>query len=313
MWGRVTASVAAVFVGAAAMAPVPDGAAVRAVPVDVHWIVECDQVGTAHIDPILNPGGSWLHLHTFGGNPAVHASSTAGQLFEEGSGCKDSADRSAYWQPTLVDEAGQPVVPESFRAYYRAGEVNPQLIEPAPFGLRLVAGDPMATSRQPLDIDYLCLGTSDGLVKSVHDTAVDCGPGEFLRSDVEFPQCWDGVNLWLERVAHMAYPRGGECPASHPVAIPQLSLESSYVEGSTYEAMGFEGGLSPYGLHADAILAWDPGEIKTLVEGCLNTGRMCGDVTDEVRPFSGADARGALPLPTVPDVPAAGSAATGHG
>jgi hypothetical protein len=36
-------------------------------------------------------------------------------------------------------------------------------------------------------------------------------------------------------------------------------------------------------------------------------------VTDEVRPFSGADARGALPLPTVPDVPAAGSAATGHG
>ena len=85
-------------------------AAVQAVPVDVHWIVECDQVGTAHIDPILNPGGSWPHLHTFGGNPAVHASSTAGQLFAEGSGCKDSADRSAYWQPTLVNEAGQPGV-----------------------------------------------------------------------------------------------------------------------------------------------------------------------------------------------------------
>jgi hypothetical protein len=110
----------------------------------------------------------------------------------------------------------------------------------------------------------------------------------------------------------MAYPRGGECPASHPVAIPQLSLESSYPEGSTYEGMGFEGGLSPYGLHADAILAWDPGEMQTLVEGCLNAGRVCGDVTDEVRPFSGADARGTLPLPAVPDVPAAGSAATGH-
>src|SRR3712207_8244439 len=99
MWGRVAASVAAVFVVAAAISPFPDGAAVRAVPVDVHWIVECDQVGTAHIDPILNPGGSWPHLHTCGGNPAVHASSTAGQLFAEGSGCKDSADRSAYWQP----------------------------------------------------------------------------------------------------------------------------------------------------------------------------------------------------------------------
>src|SRR3712207_7222898 len=66
--------------------------------------------------------------------------------------------------------------------------------------------------------------------------------------------------------------------------------------------MGFEGGLSPYGLHADAILAWDPGEMQTLVEGCLNAGRVGGDVTDEVRPFSGADRRGALPLPTVPDV-----------
>jgi hypothetical protein len=233
-------------------------------------------------------------------------------LFEGGSGCKDSADRSAYWQPTLVDEAGQPVVPGSFRAYYRAGAVNPQLIEPAPFGLRLVAGDPMATSRQPLDIDYLCVGTSYGLVNSVHDTAVDCGPDEFLRSDVEFPQCWDGVNLWLQGMAHMAYPQGGECPASHPVAIPQLSLESSYAEGSTYEGMRFEGGLSPYGLHADAILAWDPGEMTTLVEGCLNAGRVCGDVTDEVRPFSGADRRGTLPLPTVPEVPATGSASTGH-
>src|SRR3712207_9132015 len=66
--------------------------------------------------------------------------------------------------------------------------------------------------------------------------------------------------------------------------------------------MRFEGGLSPYGLHADAILAWDPGEMQTLVEGCLNAGRVGGDVTDEVRPFSGADRRGTLPLPTVPDV-----------
>src|SRR3712207_436348 len=152
----------------------------------------------------------------------------------------------------------------------------------------------MATSRQPLDIDYLCVGTSYGLVNSVHDTATDCGPGQFLRSDVEFPQCWDGVGLWLEGVAHMVYPRGGECPASHPVAIPQLSLESSYAEGSTSEGMRFEGGLSPYGLHADAILAWDPGEMQTLVEGCLNAGRVCGDVTDDVRPFSGADRRGNL-------------------
>src|SRR5688500_9483154 len=116
MWGRVTASVAAACVGAAAITPAPGGAAVRAVPVYVHSIVECRQVGTALIDPSVNPGGSCTHLHTFGGIPAVHASSTAGQLFEEGSGCKDSADRSAYWQPTLVDEAGQPVVPESFRA-----------------------------------------------------------------------------------------------------------------------------------------------------------------------------------------------------
>ena len=53
-------------------------------------------------------------------------------------------------------------------------------------------------------------------------------PNKPLRLRVEFPNCWNGRNLdSADHKSHMAYAgvngaRG--CPASHPVAVPSLSL-----------------------------------------------------------------------------------------
>jgi hypothetical protein len=55
-----------------------------------------------------------------------------------------------------------------------------------------------------------------------------------IRSNVLYPTCWDGKNLDSpNHKDHVAYPTGGpstflstgNCPASHPVKIPQLMLE----------------------------------------------------------------------------------------
>ena len=53
-------------------------------------------------DPIVlngKPGAS--HHHTFIGNRAVNAGSTAASLVGGASSCEDIGDSSAYWVPTL--------------------------------------------------------------------------------------------------------------------------------------------------------------------------------------------------------------------
>jgi hypothetical protein len=279
--------------------------------IDVHFVVECEVTRVAWDDPIRAPGqpGVWSHLHTFGGNRDVTASSTAHSLFAGESGCRNSVDRSSYWQPTLVDSSGEPIAVGAdagggeyeypFRSYYRAGwAASPEDIQPMPFGLRMIAGDPTATTSQD-HVGFFCISGSSFQVTDVGPETKSCGGDSFLRTYVNFPTCWDGVNLDSpDHTSHVAYHEDGQCPSTHPVAMPELTEEVSYPAGSTFSGQGFEGGLSQYGLHADFINAWDPGEMAGLVEGCLNVGRECKDVTDELWPASVADSRGTLSLPS---------------
>ena len=55
-----------------------------------------------------------------------------------------------------------------------------------------------------------------------------------IRSNIVYPTCWDGKNLDSpNHQDHVAYPvngpaaflNTGDCPASHPIKIPQLMLE----------------------------------------------------------------------------------------
>lgn len=76
-------------------------------------------------DPLVapgRPGGS--HLHTFFGNTGVDAFSTADSIqFGGESTCRGgTANRSAYWVPSIIDtNTGQAIVPEFLIAYYKTG------------------------------------------------------------------------------------------------------------------------------------------------------------------------------------------------
>jgi hypothetical protein len=94
----------------------------------------------------------------------------------------------------------------------------------------------------------------------------------FLQLHVNFPDCWDGKRLdSLDHRSHMAYARGGRCPASHPVPVPALSIVYAYpermLEGS--RAIGLSSG-GQYSGHADFINAWNEQALRTLVLGCLD-------------------------------------------
>jgi Domain of unknown function (DUF1996) len=50
-----------------------------------------------------------------------------------------------------------------------------------------------------------------------------------LRLHVTFPDCWDCRRLdSLGHKSHAAYSTRAVCPASHPVAIPRISLIYTY-------------------------------------------------------------------------------------
>ena len=95
---------------------------------------------------------------------------------------------------------------------------------------------------------------------------------------VVFPQCWDGKNLDSpNHKDHMAFP-SGSCPASHPVAIPEITLNMRYTIKEANQAQRWRlasdnyaktlpGGYSG---HADWVNGWDEPTMAGIVRNCLN-------------------------------------------
>jgi Domain of unknown function (DUF1996) len=115
----------------------------------------------------------------------------------------------------------------------------------------------------------------------------DCGQGGKIVSKIEFPQCWDGINLDSpDHISHMAQANIGSCPATHPIAIPHISLNIYYkvtsAEGTknwrlssdNYAKSGYNAG---YSNHADWINGWDEGVMNKIVNQCLKMGLDCGN------------------------------------
>jgi hypothetical protein len=212
------------------------------------------------------------HLHTFFGSTVTAAGSTPGDLAGGPTTCDQQLDRAAYWAPALLD-GGAPATPTKAVAYYRPGVgVDPATVEPYPFGLAMLAGEPHAADPQSLDVVAWSCGTGS----ERHATPPECPAGRPLRLAVAFPDCWDGRNLdSADHRAHVSRSEGGSCPDSHPVPVPQLLLAISYpVAGPGHDLSLASGPLT--GGHADFLNAWDPGKLRTEVESCLRRGLTCG-------------------------------------
>jgi len=103
------------------------------------------------------------------------------------------------------------------------------------------------------------------------------GCGE-LEINIKFPTCWDGVNTESVDGNHVAYSvecDGDEhnecfdfdCPASHPVKMPEIHL---YVR-----VLGYEGGAHMFAdggdiFHSDYFSGWDETELQNVLDNCEN-------------------------------------------
>src|SRR5215212_7041896 len=211
------------------------------------------------------PGRS--HDHTYFGNRTTNASSTADSLRAAGSTCNRGGDRAAYWVPTLMSN-GQPVTPLGATVYYRRRTAD--TVRAFPPGFRMIAGTSTATTAQPLQVTFWNCRTF-GEASAPSSTIPTCATGarSALNLHVNFPSCWDGTSLdSADHRSHLAYAAGRRCPATHPVAVPAISLIVHYpsVNPATAE-LASRGQFSG---HGDFVNALDQQKLEQLVQRNLN-------------------------------------------
>ena len=243
-------------------------------------------------DPIVSPGGqNRSHLHSFFGNTATDYRSTPESIRTAGnSTCwGGTANRSAYWAPTMIDTAtntpvvnSDPVDQVNFlQVYYKTGYqgVDPTKVQNYPVGLRMIAGSMMSTGPQS-NVWYECGGPRSASIPS------NCAQGSLLIMSVEFPQCWDGVNLDSpDHKSHMSWANGWQpsgfsgCPASHPVPLAQITQNYRYRVTSPTANWRLSSDTvgNGYSGHADWMNGWDPAVFQRVVDNCFRQpgGRDC--------------------------------------
>jgi hypothetical protein len=225
-----------------------------------YYVVGC---GFSHInndDPIGLPGKPGAsHSHTYVGNRAVDAATTAESLLGGESSCGDVGDGSAYWVPTLFADK-RAVRPLFAVGYYVRRTSGP--IRAFPPGLKMIAGNQRARRPQPLSV----VGWACGGVGAPPRSAVvpSCPPDRALHLRATFPNCWNGRDVdSADHQRHMAYSSDGRCPRSHPVAVPTLVLIFLYPETERGRPMQASG---RFGAHADFVNGWDQARLEGLIE-----------------------------------------------
>jgi hypothetical protein len=229
-----------------------------AFPGGPYFVLVCGSSHRNSDDPIVFPGQPGRsHNHTFIGNRTVDAFTTPTSLRGGPTTCEMDADSSTYWVPTLF--AGrEAVTPFVGLVYYTRR--TPERVVAFPADLKMVAGNQHARKPQSKNILFWTCG---GLGATARFAAVpSCGQSRALQLRVHFPSCWNGkTGDSADHKRHVAYPSGGRCPATHPVAVPTLTLILLYppVPKSATVASG------KFGAHADFMNGWDQAELERLV------------------------------------------------
>lgn len=236
------------------------------------FVAFCDFSHRLHDDPIVFPGQHHAsHSHEFFGNHTTDANSTVDTLLAGATTCDPASDLSSYWAPTLYDAQGQEIATEKATFYYLVNIDNPATLQPFPLGLKMIAGNPKATTpNEAAHIKWSCLGAPD----SSTGDFVTCPANSKLELLVNYPDCWDGQQLdSADHKSHMAYSAGGACPATHPVAVPALQFKLRYATAGG-AGMKLSSGAG-YTVHADFFNAWEPAAQENRLQ-CLRELIKCG-------------------------------------
>lgn len=269
--------------------------------------INCDPVGTAHVDPIAfhresPPTG---HGHQFFGNQKLLTLSnpnaaTYDELVAAGTSCENPADSAAYWAPVLRFTDGRgPVTLRETIAYYRGatgGDRDPSA-NPLPQDARLIAGPPDGSYR----ISWSCDQRSSrpGPYQDITEAACHTATGTvFLTARIHFPGCWtgrlnphgngmtadyDGAGRVTNQFTY-GQRSDGTCPTGFPLKTTEATLNIKYDyqgDGSDIKLSSDKVGQEPgASLHADLWNTWEQAGFETMIDRCvrrnLDDPAVCG-------------------------------------
>ena len=226
------------------------------------FTVTCDFSHSARVDPIVMPGMATMsHLHEFFGNTTTNENSTGASLLAGGTTCNDQNNLSAYWFPALYQD-GALIEPTSLRARYSRLGGN---VTAFPQGFVAVTGRTDSTAR------WGCNEGRQTTFSSTLSQVPTCEGGARLVAEVKFGDCWDGTSLdSADHVSHLVASTsvdGGrpECPSTHPVRVPEVTLQAQYPAAATGGAGVTLASGAPTTLHADMFEAWVGTSLQTRI------------------------------------------------
>ena len=269
-------------------------------------------------DPMVYPGQAKAgHIHTFGVNNGITPNSTYATLRTTGSGCNAPASiavyRSAFWFPSMLDGAGNAVMPDYFNTYYKQLPASSPDCKiraaggcvPLPNGLRFIEGW-NATTMTGGPGGYFECWIDDNQSQRVPGTSrtgsiatlvqQGCGAGRLLVYQTGGPECWDGKNVdSADHRSHVAYPNravtglttsGGNsnygCPTTHPYLIPMISIRLVFTTDANFAAGKWKfscddmaGGVAGSCGHFDYWEAWSPTVKATWQKYCIDAHKSC--------------------------------------
>ncbi|MEM9788831.1 MAG: DUF1996 domain-containing protein [Planctomycetota bacterium] len=261
-------------------------------PISGQFRMHCEYSHFAYDDPIVFPGQpGQSHLHLFFGNTGADAYSTTDSMLNTGGGSCNGyeLDRSGYWIPALMNGTTQTIVPDEILLYYKTN--HPSTVQTFPEGLRVIAGaspdDPNGANHYRWKCENKIGGGAFQAINfgPFYETIPDCRAlgYETLGFILDFPYCWDGVNVdSADHRSHMSY----SCGASHPVIFPQLQYIIHYpappagtnlhLSSDSLECQ--TGAVTACGdtLHGDFWNAWHEGTNQTWIEECSRKRVVCG-------------------------------------
>ncbi|WP_020168796.1 MULTISPECIES: DUF1996 domain-containing protein [Methylotenera] len=258
--------------------------------------IGCKVSHMSNDDPLVYPNQQGAaHHHTFFGNTSVNYKSDLNSFGSIGtSTCTGGImNRSAYWVPSMINtETNAPIQPNGdVLVYYKHGSIDGSLIKPPPKALRMIAGDMKAKDNSVYNrTGFTCHpGPNSKRTNWPRTSEIpsgqNCELGDDLMFSIFFPQCWDGKNLDSpNHKDHMAYPNSSTCPATHPVAIPEITVNVHYTvkEGDKLDKWrlssdnyAFNGKNGGYSGHSDYVEGWDRTFIEGIIKNCINTKKDC--------------------------------------
>ncbi|KAJ4423944.1 hypothetical protein N0V82_001372 [Gnomoniopsis sp. IMI 355080] len=222
------------------------------------------------VDPIISPGQTSSHVHTFQGGSNIGISATGEDMMN--SNCSTASvvgDNSAYWMPKVYFRDPVTGILEDVDLYYMNVyyffEPTDDDVVAFPVGLQMVSGNASLRAGQGLPF-----GECDGTYSP-------------LRHDLHFPSCYDPSKGLTDYKNNMAFPTTNyttgkqNCPAgwTHvPHIFYEMYWDTPAFSGRWTPNQGSQpfllanGDLSGCSGHGDVLAAWDGPTLQNIIDNC---------------------------------------------